>query len=61
MIASSAAKLVFTNPSTNDVFEYDLVGNVTEPLAQEHIIMKCVQHIIKDRPLANKETNCAFK
>lgn len=27
---------------TNDVFEYQLKGLVKEPLASEHIIIKCV-------------------
>jgi hypothetical protein len=46
-----------SNPSTNDVFDYLLEGLVTEPLAQEHIILKCVLSLLLERKETNQKTN----
>ena len=35
------AKLVMSNPLTLDHFEYQVVGNGEEPLAEEHLEIKC--------------------
>lgn len=35
------AKLIIKNPATFDHFEYSLMGLVEEPLAKDHIIIKC--------------------
>lgn len=35
------ARLVMTNPLTLDYFEYDIIGNGEEPLAEEHLEIKC--------------------
>ena len=32
---------MLTNPSTSDVFEYELKGFGEEPVAEEHIILNC--------------------
>lgn len=37
----SSGKLTLQNPLTNDFFEYSIKGIVKEPLAQEHIVIKC--------------------
>ena len=41
-INTCKAKLNLNNNYTNDVFEYELVGMVEEPLAMDHIIIKCI-------------------
>ena len=40
-VSQAEAKLVLMNPSTNDVFEYELRGFGEEPVAEEHIILNC--------------------
>lgn len=30
-----------SNPLTLDLFEYDIIGNGEEPLAEEHLEIKC--------------------
>ncbi|CAD8117028.1 unnamed protein product [Paramecium sonneborni] len=40
-ISQCEARLVLSNPQTNDVFEYDLIGIGEEPVAEEHIILNC--------------------
>lgn len=40
-VQQAEAKLVLSNPQTNDVFEYDLRGYGEEPVAEEHIILQC--------------------
>lgn len=35
------AKLIMSNPLTLDHFEYDIVGNGEDPLAEEHIDIRC--------------------
>ena len=39
--AVAEAKLIMSNPLTLDNFEYQIVGNGEEPLAEEHIEIKC--------------------
>lgn len=41
-LTESAAILNITNPFTNDIHEYTLKGIVREPVAQDHLIIKCV-------------------
>jgi hypothetical protein len=42
------AKLVMNNPLTLDNFEYQIIGNGEEPLAEEHIEIKCeAKQIVK--------------
>lgn len=33
--------MILTNPSTNDIFEYNIKGIGEEPLAEGHIIIPC--------------------
>ena len=40
--------MTLTNPLTNDVLEYYLKGIVREPMAQEHLIIKCVKNLTFD-------------
>ena len=40
-VCEASAKLVITNPLTNDVFEYDLKGIGEEPLSEAHITLQC--------------------
>lgn len=42
------AKLILRNPATNDVFEYELIGYVEEPLSEGHRIVKCRARHQKD-------------
>lgn len=37
----ATAQLILTNPSTNDIFEYNVKGVAEEPLAEGHIIIPC--------------------
>ena len=30
-----------TNTSTNEVYEYELIGHGEEPLAEDHIVLNC--------------------
>lgn len=48
------AKLVLTNPATNDVFEYDLKGYGEEPVAEEHIILTCQARKLTKRDIELK-------
>lgn len=42
------AKLFMSNPLTLDNFEYQIIGNGEEPLAEEHIEIKCeAKQIVK--------------
>jgi hypothetical protein len=40
-VQDAEAKLILSNPITNDVFEYELKGFGEEPVAEEHIILNC--------------------
>lgn len=40
-VCEAEARLVMTNPATNDVFEYELKGLGEEPLAIDHLIINC--------------------
>ena len=41
-IGKAEARIMLTNPYTNDVFDYELLGIGEEPLATDHIILDCV-------------------
>ena len=45
---AAEAKLTMNNPLTLDYFEYQILGNGEEPLAEEHIEIKCeAKQIVK--------------
>ncbi|CAD8106047.1 unnamed protein product [Paramecium primaurelia] len=50
-IAQSEAKLILSNPITNDMFEYDLIGIGEEPVAEEHIILNCTPRKLLKRDI----------
>lgn len=41
-VQQAEAKLILSNPITNDVFEYEMKGYGEEPVAEEHIILNCL-------------------
>ena len=44
-------KLSITNTTTNDHYEYDLIGITTDPLAKGHLVIKCVAQSLEKRTI----------
>ena len=42
IVESAECKLTLQNPQTHDLYEYDIVGRVMDPLSKEHIVLNCV-------------------
>ncbi|KAL4497051.1 hypothetical protein ABPG72_002207 [Tetrahymena utriculariae] len=56
-ICLAEAKLIMTNPVTNDVFEYELKGIGEEPLAVDHLVINCQARQTTKQELVIKNPN----
>ena len=56
-LQEAEAKLILSNPATNDVFEYELKGYGEEPVAEEHIILNCQARKLSKREIEIKNTS----